>query len=131
MPFAYTHGSHLSHLTLQVNNFTRRSSRKWSLARVLQLHRFSVATLTEILQRPDHSLARLTSSDEHASMTLGEIAAQAATSGERVLIQFACSSIYVSWCIQAPCSSTNDLTPSQVLVLIYRPRKDERPSWPE
>jgi len=47
-----------------------------------------MATLTETTQRPE-----LAMSDRHADTTLGEIAAQAATSGECELTKFAFSCI--------------------------------------
>jgi len=59
-------------------------------------------------------------------MTLGEIAAQAATSGECERTRFAISCIaYVSWCIQATCSRTYDFNSQPKLVLINRPERIE------
>jgi len=56
-------------------------------------------------------------------LTLGEIAAQAAT--------YLPLAEFVSWCMQAPCSRMKDFNPQPKLVLIYQYRKDERLSRPD
>jgi len=63
-------------------------------------------------------------------MTLGEIAAQTATSGECELTTFAFT------CIRfvvhpSGLQPYEGLQPQPKLALIYRPQKDERLSWPK